>query len=139
MLSVPLLLLIAGVDRVCVIVALSAFLRHLKSHDVRRTLLQYFILGLSLNPGVVAKAYAGLNAVVGPGRMPDLNDAESLVYISAIVKGSLRWKTVVPFGVPHTTIFAQVALFIAVASVLNVYDIAVPLSMTTDALSRPPR
>ena len=45
-LTVPLLVLIAGADRVCVIVAMSAFLRHLKSHDVRRPLLQYLALSI---------------------------------------------------------------------------------------------
>jgi len=53
---------------------------------------------------VLARAQVELDAVVGagPGRLPMLADRENLPYVDAIVKETLRWRTVVPLGLPHT-------------------------------------
>ncbi|TBU24744.1 cytochrome P450 [Dichomitus squalens] len=59
--------------------------------------------GVSLHPEVLRKAHAELDAVVGPHRLPDFNDRDSLVYVNAIIKEALRWHTVTPLGVPHAT------------------------------------
>ncbi|TBU63494.1 cytochrome P450 [Dichomitus squalens] len=59
--------------------------------------------GVSLHPEVLRKAHAELDAVVGPHRLPDFNDWDSLVYVNAIIKEALRWHTVTPLGVPHAT------------------------------------
>ena len=58
---------------------------------------------MSLNPDILRKAQAELDAVVGPDRLPDLTDSDNLVYLNAIVKETLRWLNVVPLGVPHCT------------------------------------
>ncbi|KAJ2985134.1 hypothetical protein NUW54_g10252 [Trametes sanguinea] len=63
-----------------------------------------FFLAMALHPEVQRKAQAELDAVVGPHRLPDFSDRESLVYINALVKESLRWHNVLPLGVPHRTI-----------------------------------
>jgi len=47
------------------------------------------------------KAQAELDAVVGRGRLPDFNDYDSLPFINALVKETLRWQPVLPVGVPH--------------------------------------
>ena len=65
--------------------------------------LQTFFLALSLNPDVLRKAQAQLDAVVGPGRLPEYADRGNLPYITAIVKECLRWHPVLPLGVPHLT------------------------------------
>lgn len=65
--------------------------------------LQSFFLALSLHPHVLKKAQAELDAVVGPHRLPDYSDEESLVYIQAIIKESLRWQNVLPLALPHCT------------------------------------
>lgn len=49
----------------------------------------------------VLKAQEHLDAVVGPHRLPDFEDMESLPYICALVKELLRWRVVLPVGVPH--------------------------------------
>ena len=66
--------------------------------------LQATLLALSLYPKVQKKAQAELDAVVGPNRLPDFGDRDSLVYINAIVKEALRWFTIVPLGMPHRTL-----------------------------------
>ena len=66
--------------------------------------LQAAFLALSLNPEVVKKAHAELDVVVGPHRLPEPSDQESLIYINAIVLEALRWHTVVPLSVFHKTV-----------------------------------
>ena len=53
------------------------------------------------------KAHEELDEVVGPHRLPDHNDRDSLVYVTAIVLEALRWHVVIPMGTPHTTIADQ--------------------------------
>ncbi|RDX53565.1 cytochrome P450 [Lentinus brumalis] len=71
--------------------------------DTTFSSLQTFFLALSLNPEVQRKAQAQLDAIVGPGRLPEHADRSNLPYITAIVKECLRWHPVLPFGVPHLT------------------------------------
>ncbi|KAH9929093.1 cytochrome P450 [Epithele typhae] len=66
--------------------------------------LQAVFLALSLHPDIMAKAHAELDAVVGPRRMPDFDDAEPLLYVRAFILESLRWHNVTPLGVPHATV-----------------------------------
>ncbi|KAI0357528.1 cytochrome P450 [Trametes cingulata] len=61
-------------------------------------------VALSQHPDVQEKARAELDAIVGPNRLPDWDDRDSLVYISAIIKEALRWHTVLPLGVSHRTL-----------------------------------
>ncbi|OCH90228.1 CyP450 monooxygenase [Obba rivulosa] len=63
-----------------------------------------FFLAMVHYPEVQAKAYAELMDVVGPHRLPEFADRDSLPYINAIVKESLRWQPVLPLGVAHATI-----------------------------------
>ncbi|TBU36865.1 cytochrome P450 [Dichomitus squalens] len=70
---------------------------------VLSTMLSVFS-GVSLHPEVLAKAHAELDEVVGPHRLPDFSDKDSLVYINAIIKEAMRWHTVLPMGVPHATV-----------------------------------
>ncbi|KAK7031915.1 cytochrome P450 [Favolaschia claudopus] len=60
-----------------------------------------FVLGMLLNPEVQQKAQAELDAVLGPRQLPDFVDEDSLPYVSAIVKETLRWRPAMPIGVPH--------------------------------------
>ena len=56
---------------------------------------------MSLYPEVQKKAQEELARVVGPGRLPDFDDYESLIYIRAIMLETVRWMPGVPMGVPH--------------------------------------
>lgn len=59
------------------------------------------ILGLLDKPDVLKQAQAELDAVVKPGHLPDFDDEESLPFITAIVKETLRWRDVVPIAIPR--------------------------------------
>jgi len=59
------------------------------------------ILGLLGRPDVVKRAHQELDRVIKPGHLPEFDDEKSLPYITAIVKECLRWRDVVPMGVPH--------------------------------------
>lgn len=54
-----------------------------------------------LYPEVQRKAHEELDAVVGTSRFPDFQDRESLPYINAIVKETMRWQVVTPLGGAH--------------------------------------
>jgi len=50
---------------------------------------------------VLQRARKDLDSVVKPGHLPDFDDEESLPFITAIVKETLRWRDVTPFAIPH--------------------------------------
>ena len=62
---------------------------------------QWFFVAMILFPEVQKKAYEELMSVVGPHRLPQLEDEGSLPYIRALAKECLRWRSVVPLGIPH--------------------------------------
>lgn len=65
--------------------------------------LQAVLLALCLHPDVLKKAQAELDAVVGPTRLPEFSDSDSLIYLNAVIKETFRWFNVIPLGVPHCT------------------------------------
>ena len=67
-------------------------------------LLKVIVVAMLHYPDVMRKAQAELDAVVGPHRLPDFSDMPSLPYLRAIVKELLRWRVVVPLGVPHRSL-----------------------------------
>ncbi|KAF8877181.1 cytochrome P450 [Infundibulicybe gibba] len=44
---------------------------------------------------------AEIDSVVGRGHLPDFEDEDSLPFVTAIVKETLRWRDVVPIAIPH--------------------------------------
>ncbi|KAG6883974.1 hypothetical protein C0993_002332 [Termitomyces sp. T159_Od127] len=57
-----------------------------------------FILGLIENPTVLKKAQEELDRVLEPNQLPTFADEDSLPYITAITKETLRWRVVTPIG-----------------------------------------
>lgn len=53
------------------------------------------------HPEVQERAQAELDVVVGRARVPTIQDLPHLPYIRAMVKETLRWRTVAPISVPH--------------------------------------
>ncbi|KAM5539389.1 hypothetical protein V8D89_006841 [Ganoderma adspersum] len=72
--------------------------------DTSATTMQGAFLAMSLYPEAQRQAQEELDRIVGRGRLPNFGDLDSLVYVNAVVKESLRWHNVVPLGVPHKTI-----------------------------------
>ena len=60
--------------------------------------MQTLFLAMALHPEVQKKAQAEIDAVVGPDRLPDIEDRPSLPYINALIKELLRWNLVTPLG-----------------------------------------
>lgn len=56
---------------------------------------------MTLYPEVQARAQAELDAVVGPHRLPTLDDRAELPYVNAVIDEVLRYGDIVPQGVPH--------------------------------------
>jgi hypothetical protein len=69
---------------------------------------QTLFLAMALYPEVQKKAQAEIDAVVGPNRLPDFPDRPSLPYINAVIKESLRWNVVLPFGRFFVTIIITI-------------------------------
>jgi cytochrome P450 len=53
--------------------------------------LSSFFLAMLLYPEVLKKAREELDRVIGRGRLPDFTDRDSLPYVTAIVKETLRF------------------------------------------------
>jgi cytochrome P450 len=60
---------------------------------------QFFFLAMAMYPDVQRKAQSELDAVVGQDRLPDYGDHNSLPYIRAVVKETMRWQAISPLGV----------------------------------------
>ncbi|KAJ7310003.1 cytochrome P450 [Mycena albidolilacea] len=63
--------------------------------------MEWFMISMILYPEVQTAAQQQLDEIVGRGRMPTLADYDHLPYIRAIVREVLRWRTVLPLGLPH--------------------------------------
>ncbi len=57
-----------------------------------------FFLAAVLYPDVMRKAQIELDAVVGPDRVPRVEDRARLPYIEALDQEVLRWRPVIPMG-----------------------------------------
>ncbi|KAK0223378.1 cytochrome P450 [Armillaria fumosa] len=76
--------------------------------DTTVSVLLSVILAFLLHPEVQIKAHAELDAVVGPTRLPNFDDRPQLPYINAILFEVLRWNPVVPMGLAHRSVNADV-------------------------------
>ena len=72
-------------------------------------------MGLLDKPDVLKRAQAELDAVVKPGHLPDFEDEESLPFITAIVKETLRWRVVAPIGGSVLTLIGKRLIMIYIA------------------------
>ncbi|KAI0676518.1 O-methylsterigmatocystin oxidoreductase [Trametes maxima] len=65
---------------------------------------QAFFLAMVQNPYAQRDAQQELDAVVGPDRLPEFSDRDSLPYVNALVKEVSRWHSVAPLGIPHRSL-----------------------------------
>ncbi|TVY30728.1 Cytochrome P450 monooxygenase [Lachnellula hyalina] len=63
-----------------------------------------FIQAMMMFPEVQKTAQAQIDQVVGPDRLPTLDDIENLRYIQACVKETIRWMPTLIIGLPHSNI-----------------------------------
>ena len=69
--------------------------------------LQIFFHNMLAHPEVQKRAQAELDAVVGPDRLPTINDRDRLPYIEAVLREVMRLTPVTPLG-EYTTPRANV-------------------------------
>ncbi|KAJ6463026.1 cytochrome P450 [Mycena vitilis] len=69
--------------------------------DTSVAVLSTFFLAMALYPDIQATAQAELDTVLADGRPPRLSDRSSLPYVECVLREVLRWKPVVPIGIPH--------------------------------------
>ncbi|CAE6455094.1 unnamed protein product [Rhizoctonia solani] len=69
--------------------------------DTTTSSILVFIIAMMQNPDIQAKAQEEVDAVVGDGRLPEMEDQDDLPYVSRLIKEVLRWRPVIPLGVPH--------------------------------------
>ena len=55
-------------------------------------------------PEAQKRAQAELDTVVGPHRLPTLDDEKHLPYVRALIRECLRWQSVTPTGVAHVSL-----------------------------------
>jgi len=66
--------------------------------------LAWFMLAMILHPEVQRKAQQELDTHVVRSRLPSFEDKQHLPYIVSIVKEILRWRPILPLGLPHALI-----------------------------------
>ncbi|KAF8258902.1 cytochrome P450 [Lactarius quietus] len=72
--------------------------------ETTSTVLFWWLLAMIAYPDVQKQAHAELDEVVGSARPPTFADIPSLSYIRAMVKETLRWSPIIPFGIPHSSV-----------------------------------
>ncbi|KAH9165237.1 cytochrome P450, partial [Lactarius sanguifluus] len=72
--------------------------------ETTSTTLHWWLLAMTVNPAVQARAHAELDEVVGRARPPTFADIPSLPYIRAMLKETLRWSPITVLGMPHSSI-----------------------------------
>ncbi|EIW84461.1 cytochrome P450 [Coniophora puteana RWD-64-598 SS2] len=60
-----------------------------------------FLLAMVQNPSVQVRAQEEIESVLGPDRLPSFADRQSLPYVEAVYRETLRWHPVAPLGIPH--------------------------------------
>lgn len=69
--------------------------------DTTSSTLHGFVKAMILFPEVQKRAHKDIDRIVGPDRMPNMDDEPKLQYIRSCVKESLRWMPTTILGVPH--------------------------------------
>ncbi|KAF9449657.1 cytochrome P450 [Macrolepiota fuliginosa MF-IS2] len=69
--------------------------------DTTVAALNNFVLLMTLHPQIQSKAQQEVDAIVGHDRFPNFSDKASMPYLTAVLKEVLRWRPVVPAGMPH--------------------------------------
>jgi hypothetical protein len=62
-----------------------------------------------LFPEVQAKAQREIDAVVGPDRLPSMEDEPKLEYVNRVIQEIMRWRPVVPLGAFHVGVYQSAA------------------------------
>ncbi|KAF8883247.1 cytochrome P450 [Infundibulicybe gibba] len=62
-----------------------------------------FFYTMAVNPDMQRKAQREIDMVIGNDRLPGSQDRQSLPYVEALYREIMRWRPVLPLGVPHAS------------------------------------
>ncbi|KAF7346363.1 Cytochrome p450 [Mycena sanguinolenta] len=71
--------------------------------DTTASALASFFLAMALHPDIQKKAQNEIDTIVGTHQLPEFNDRPSLPYVEALYREIMRWKPMVPLGLPHAS------------------------------------
>ncbi|KAJ0008893.1 hypothetical protein NQD34_016308 [Periophthalmus magnuspinnatus] len=71
--------------------------------DTVSTAMQWIVLLLVKYPDIQAKLHTVIDKVVGPDRLPTLEDRHSMPYLDAFIYETMRFTSFVPVTIPHST------------------------------------
>ncbi|KAM9355720.1 cytochrome P450 1C1 [Pholidichthys leucotaenia] len=71
--------------------------------DTMSTVMQWIVLLLVKHPGEQAKLQQLIDKVIGPDRLPSIEDRSSLAYLDAFIYETMRYTSFVPLTIPHST------------------------------------
>ncbi|KAI0767233.1 cytochrome P450 [Fomes fomentarius] len=81
-----------------------AALAYAAGADTTISTVQAFLMAMACYPDIQKKAREELDRVIGPNHLPTFEDRQSLPYVTAIAKESMRWRSVAPLGIPHRSL-----------------------------------
>ncbi|OAX35563.1 cytochrome P450 [Rhizopogon vinicolor AM-OR11-026] len=73
------------------------------AYESSTSTLMVFVLAMVLYPDVQTRAQAEIDTLIGRDRLPTFDDRESLPYVDALVRETLRWNPTAPLGFPRAT------------------------------------
>ncbi|KAI0202311.1 cytochrome P450 [Astrocystis sublimbata] len=79
----------------------SAMSLYTAGADTTVSAMSCFFLAMTIYPEIQKRSQEEIDRVIGNDRLPTMADRESLPYINAVVKETLRWHPVAPMGLPH--------------------------------------
>ncbi|KAF8174079.1 cytochrome P450 [Pholiota molesta] len=62
-----------------------------------------FFIAMITFPDIQKKAQSEIDRVIGGDRLPNYDDQLSLPYVTAVLREVVRWKPLVPLGLPHAS------------------------------------
>ncbi|QRV88351.1 cytochrome P450 family protein [Ceratobasidium sp. AG-Ba] len=71
--------------------------------DTSASTVLVFFLAMIQFPEIQKKAQAEIDSVVGMNRLPNMDDRSRLSYVNRLVDEVMRWRPVIPTGVPHSS------------------------------------
>lgn len=66
--------------------------------------LNMFIMAAIKHPEIMNIAQKELDNVVGRRRLPTIEDRDNLPYLNALINELLRWRPIIPAGIPHVNL-----------------------------------
>ncbi|TCD64286.1 hypothetical protein EIP91_004294 [Steccherinum ochraceum] len=96
-----------------------------------------FLLAMLLHPHIYGKLQEEMDNVIGPSRLPDFDDRESLPYLHAVIKETYRWHAPLPMGLPHLSsqedIYSGYKIPNKTTIVGNIWGISRDMNLYSDA------